>query len=465
MRISSHPRTGRGIIVGTLAIVAVAATPALAREGVGDRVFHDVNNNGVMDVGEPGIPGVTLTLDADNGSGTLDPVTGYWSGAPDCVPDNLPAYPQRSEVTNADGSYFFAAAGNGNYIVTLAPSNFVLGGPLAGYTSSTGSILTTGPYEPGIPESNNLADDNRDHGTNTANSIRACGVELRHGTEPVGEPPTPGLAGDVPDDSQNTTVDFGVFKPAVVPGGGVGPGSGGGSTGGNNGIWSIGDRVWNDLDGDGRQDKGEPGIAGAKVILYDLAGRGVGAVTTDKTGNYRLNGLVAGSFRIGFADLPLGASPSPAKQGPRTSDSDVLRRTGRTAQIDVAAGAARTDIDAGFKVPTAIAGRVWRDADVDGQQDATEKGVRGVRVRLVTTTGQVVATTVTSSKGKFRFLGITPGSYRVVLPSLPSGLTLTHRNRGSDATDSDLNVVTRSSGRIGIVRGKQVLTVGAGLRK
>ena len=33
----------------------------------------------------------------------------------------------------------------------------------------------------------------------------------------------------------------------------------------------LGDRVWHDLDGDGIQDLGEPGLAGITVNLYDAA--------------------------------------------------------------------------------------------------------------------------------------------------------------------------------------------------
>ena len=48
----------------------------------------------------------------------------------------------------------------------------------------------------------------------------------------------------------------------------------------------IGNRVWDDYDGDGVQDAGEPGIAGVVVGLYDDNGALVATVTTDSDGTF-----------------------------------------------------------------------------------------------------------------------------------------------------------------------------------
>ncbi|MEZ5255715.1 MAG: SdrD B-like domain-containing protein [Ilumatobacteraceae bacterium] len=64
---------------------------------------------------------------------------------------------------------------------------------------------------------------------------------------------------------------------------------------------SIGDRVFEDLDADGIQDGGEPGVAGATVELYDAAnttaittdvfGRPISAITTSAGGGYTFSDL------------------------------------------------------------------------------------------------------------------------------------------------------------------------------
>ncbi len=51
----------------------------------------------------------------------------------------------------------------------------------------------------------------------------------------------------------------------------------------------IGNLVWQDLNGNGIQDAGEPGIAGVTVGLYDASGNLVATTTTDADGSYYFN--------------------------------------------------------------------------------------------------------------------------------------------------------------------------------
>lgn len=55
----------------------------------------------------------------------------------------------------------------------------------------------------------------------------------------------------------------------------------------------LGNRVWNDADGDGIQDPGEAVIAGVTVTLHDMdnGGTQVGSATTDANGNYLFGGV------------------------------------------------------------------------------------------------------------------------------------------------------------------------------
>ena len=429
-------------------VALVGATNALGREGLGDMVFHDVNNDGVMNASEVGAPGVVVTAEVDR----VINATGL--AGTDCLGDGDLNYPRRSVVTNAYGAYFFEAVGQGNLVVELAPENFASGGPLAGFTSSTGSVLASGPYEPGIAESNSVGDDGKDHGTMVDGRIRACNIDLRQGGEPVGESPTPGIVIVDPDASQQTTIDFGVFKPTGVP-----------TAGGGVSIWSVGDLVWNDLDRDGRQDRGEPGLVGVQVRLYDPTGAVVGTTTTDRRGRYRLIGLVVGTFRIGFAGLPLLAKPTlPTVGAARERDSNVLPRTRRTPPIVMRHGMVDRNVDAGFLVPTGVGGFVWRDSDRDGQQDIEETGIAGVAVALENAAGKAISRTRTNRTGRFFFSRIRPGRYRVVMSKPPKGLQFTTPRRGSSLIDSD---ILGSAGRTAIIRvgrGRQVLTIGVGLR-
>ena len=79
---------------------------------------------------------------------------------------------------------------------------------------------------------------------------------------------------------------------------------------GYNATRAIGDTVWNDLDNDGVQDAGEPGIGGVTVLLYrdvDLDGNfepgaadgsAVASVVTTATGFYLFSGLNNGTYWV-----------------------------------------------------------------------------------------------------------------------------------------------------------------------
>ena len=66
---------------------------------------------------------------------------------------------------------------------------------------------------------------------------------------------------------------------------------------------SIGDRAWNDLDGDGVQDAGEPGLAGVTVRLLDDEGNAVASTVTDANGGYHFDGLAAGDYEVQFGSV------------------------------------------------------------------------------------------------------------------------------------------------------------------
>ena len=142
---------------------------------------------------------------------------------------------------------------------------------------------------------------------------------------------------------------------------------------------TIGDRVWNDADGNG-VDNGEPGVPGVTVILKDANGVEVGRTTTDANGNYRFTGLVPGTYTIDIevpagynaatssmtvtvgegeekldVDFPLTVIPAPT---PATTVAKVLARTGSDASV--LGGMAAMAALAGF---AALAGKRRRDRE------------------------------------------------------------------------------------------------------
>ena len=84
---------------------------------------------------------------------------------------------------------------------------------------------------------------------------------------------------------------------------------------------SVGDFVWNDVDGNGLQDAGEPGVSGAVVELRK--GRVAQTAVTDGTGHFVLSGLASSTtYQLQFLP-PVGYRFTGKDAGDDARDSDV----------------------------------------------------------------------------------------------------------------------------------------------
>ncbi|HEY1101769.1 MAG TPA: SdrD B-like domain-containing protein, partial [Myxococcota bacterium] len=209
---------------------------------------------------------------------------------------------------------------------------------------------------------------------------------------------------------------------------------------------SIGDFVWQDLDADGVQDVGEPGIPGATVTLVGAGLDGLfgtaddqtyPSLVTDATGHYTFGNLIAGNYRVSVdpTSLPVGAIQTYDLNGPLNNSAD------RT----LAANENATNLDFGYRGTGSIGDFVWNDRDGDAAQDANEPGIPGVTVQLTaagldgvlgTADDLVYASQVTNSSGGYLFSNLLTGLYRVDVldASVPSGLVLTTANDFTDVS-------------------------------
>jgi hypothetical protein len=220
---------------------------------------------------------------------------------------------------------------------------------------------------------------------------------------------------------------------------------------------NIGNFVWDDIDGDGRQDAGEPGLADITVQLWN-AGKSalLDAAVTNGSGSYTVTAPVPGDYRVRVL-LPGGSdefSPKNQASGDDLLDSDINPTGVDTGFTDVFTLASNvisiTSIDAGvvlFRTPTPtrtptpinIGNFVWDDIDGNGLQDAGEPGVAGVTAQLwnATKTTQL-ASDVTDSNGIYTVVAPIPGDYRVRF--VASSITFSPQDAGaSDLLDSDVN--------------------------
>jgi len=125
-------------------------------------------------------------------------------------------------------------------------------------------------------------------------------------------------------------------------------------------LQAIGDRVWNDRNGNGRQDAGEKGVPGVTVTLLKSDGGapdGAGTVRTNADGRFLFTALDIGSYHLRFSGLPKGHRFTKPKAADNKADSDA-RPTGQDATSadtdDVELGSTPhptvdRDVDAGLR--------------------------------------------------------------------------------------------------------------------
>ena len=114
---------------------------------------------------------------------------------------------------------------------------------------------------------------------------------------------------------------------------------------------SIGDFVWNDLDSDGVQDAGEPGVGGVLVSLLSKDDEVLATTNTTAEGSYIFEKLVDGQYRIRFTQPAGYLFTSTSQDDEKDSDADQL--TGKTELLTLAPNTNRWDVDAGLIVSTA----------------------------------------------------------------------------------------------------------------
>lgn len=323
---------------------------------VSNRIWFDTNRNGVLDAGEPGIKDVTVTL--LDGSGNV----------------------VAAAISDINGSFAFSGVPNGNYTVRIEDANgkligfagttaaaiskslavTVSGGNISGasfgyfasgkvgdliWRDSNGNGIQDGA-EAGIAgvqvdlykdtNGNGLLDTATDQFIGTTSTdvdgrfmFQTSGGGRFFASVASAQAPLTGLVLTTTDDQpaagyqrtvhlltvfeSNLTADFGFSTPG-----------------------QIGHAVWNDLNGNGIKESGEPGISGVNVVLYrDANGNGtlepgidtlVSTVTTDATGSYVFQASATGTYFVSVDD----------------TQTPVVLMTRTTADDQVAAGVQRT---------------------------------------------------------------------------------------------------------------------------
>lgn len=487
------------------------AQPSTAK--VGNFVWYDLNQDGIQNVGENGISGVTVTLynlggdvvattitDADGFYCFTDVVPGTYSVG-FSTPPGLAISPNNGAVSNPSNSdanpatgltsTFTVVAGDNISYVDAGMYSISLNFPLLGgigdrvwYDNNQNGLQDAGESGvPGVTVTLYQADGitaitsttTDGFGNYVFNSLAAGQYVVGFSALPASYTITTQNVGT--DSTINSDANVGTGKTGIIELG-VGQynmtydaGIYNTNISNNN---SIGDFVWNDLNKNGTQDPGEPGVPGITVTLYDNLNNIIATTSTNSEGNYLFPDLPNGIFYVGFSNLPPGFIFSTPGQGGAAVDSDPNISTGLTATVTLVGNTHITDLDAGINYGNTKIGKgslgdkVWYDIDSDGLQDAGEAGVAGVTVTLFQSDGiTVIATTTTNALGDYIFTGLDAATYVVGFTNIPVGFNITTKDVDAQGINgelnSDVNIGTQKTDGIALGTGEDKLSVDMGI--
>ncbi|MCP5019011.1 MAG: hypothetical protein GY938_27590, partial [Ketobacter sp.] len=199
---------------------------------------------------------------------------------------------------------------------------------------------------------------------------------------------------------------------------------------GYNGTGSIGDLVWEDVDGD-MDPTGEDGISGVTVEVLDSGGDVIGIDVTDSGGLYSFSGLPPGDYTVRVVP-PAGFT--------QTFDLDLTLDNETT--VSLALDENRTDVDFGYQqiaVNGSIGDLLWFDKNGDGVKDPDEPGIPDVAVTLFDAGNVEINDTVTDADGLYLFENVATGIYtvRVDPDTLPGCCSCDGDSDGGADSDAD----------------------------
>ena len=189
------------------------------------------------------------------------------------------------------------------------------------------------------------------------------------------------------DDAERVIIDVGVILPSSVSG-----------------------TVYYDDDFSASLGGGERTVSGFQVNILDADGNLVTGDRSNAAGVYTLSGLVPGEYSL---EVTAVAGYAFTKTG---SGNVILNRTGGAGyseQFRVDLGTEVTGLDIGMIQPGTVKGTVFADRNDNGLRDEGENGLTGVTVRLMSETEGEAFRAEIGEDGAFLFDAVMPGRYYV----------------------------------------------------
>jgi protocatechuate 3,4-dioxygenase beta subunit len=424
-------------------------------------VYVDSNNNGIKEVNEAGIGGVTVILTNSNGSSA--PI---------------------ATVTAADGSYQFNNLLPGTYsIQETQPSSYLDGKDTLGSLSGTqandlftnislnvgasginynfGELLASSlagkvyidtnnngvldPSEAGIASVTLTLTGTNDLGTSVSatTTTAADGTYTFNGLRPgtytiVETQPANYLDGQTNVGSLGGVVTNNQIASITLPSGTNGVSYNFGEV--SNG--TLAGKVYYDANDNGVLDPSEIGIPSVTVTLIgvnDLGNSVSLTATTAVDGTYSFTGLRPGVYAVG--DI----QPANYLTGKSTAGSNGgVAGLNQVTAITLPVSATATSYNFGFVLSGTLAGTVYVDNNDNGVDDPGEAGIAGVTVILTGTNDQgtpISASTTTAADGSYSFKNLRPGTYSV-METQPANYLDGKTTAGSVGGSAGVNQIT-----------------------
>ncbi|MFT4173091.1 MAG: SdrD B-like domain-containing protein [Rhodocyclaceae bacterium] len=483
---------------------------------VGGRVYFDRDGNGTQGTGEPGLSGVTVSLNGTGVNGNAVSLTA---------------------ITDASGSYSFADVGPGTYTLSeTQPAAYAPGithaGTVTGTGSSVGSVPASGSGVTAGPRGSNansivgivLGTPGSESTANNFGEVIYATVAGRvyHDIDYSGSESStdPGIAsvrvdasgtdmfGNTVSRTATSAATTGAFsfdtlwpgsytltetQPAAFVDATDTAGSAGGSATVDNTLSGItlvsntqatgyyfGEQltripvvVFEDANNDGVPQAGDTGIG--SVVLHltgvDAGGNAVDILATavsGQAGRYEFRNVPA-SGATGYViteTQPAGYSPGKANANGNPGVVDAAGGGNVIRSVVIATGSAPVttgDYYFGELTGGGVGGRVFYDRDGSGVQGSGEPGLVGVVITLTGTgvNGNTVSlTTTTDATGSYNFADVGPGTY-VLTETRPTGYLpgLTHAGSVTGTGSTAGTVPTSGTGVTAGTRGSDANSI------
>ncbi|TWT50242.1 Serine-aspartate repeat-containing protein D precursor [Rubripirellula amarantea] len=435
---------------------------------IGDRVFFDGDGDGLQDAGEPGFENITVNLvyaGVDNVFGNDDDL-------------------QFSKVTGTNGIYSFARMPGGDFRINVDTSDTDLPG---GLTATSGAESHSGLVNVSLADgaTNNTLDfgftGNRTVGDTVFFDIDGDGTQ--DGDEPGIIGVVVQIAIDIDGDTiadytaSTTTDQSGQYSfdkvpdgthtiTIVTPNGGTPTTDHDGSAGGDAastftisgtndltqdfgviGTGSIGDTIYWDINRNGAQDAGEAGLFNVPVQLeIDFNSDGTPDhtlnTTTDNTGHYLFENLLAGTYTL---------TVTPLTDTIQSDDPDST--LDHSSVVTLTAGQDKLDQTYGYYGQSTLGDLVFWDVNNNNVFDAgVDQGIENVDVTLTIdfdgdSTIDYTQTVQTDSDGEYLFENLVAGTYAITVTpaSLPGSIAANPTTDGDGTGTAHVSTIVLGS--------------------